>query len=186
MFGIGLPELILIMAVALIVVGPDKLPELAKSLGRGIVELKKAASGLKDSLNEEDDDTPGWDPQDINHHPNKLLEDAYNNLPEEAMPDKPGAVAAEKNEADASTSAAPEEISQAESNEADTITSTETEAISQTESDEADTITSTETEAISQAEPDEADTITSTETEAISQAEPDEAEKESQEKKSST
>ena len=35
MFGIGLPELILIMAVALIVVGPQKLPELAKALGKG-------------------------------------------------------------------------------------------------------------------------------------------------------
>ena len=89
MFGIGLPELILIMAVALIVVGPDKLPELAKSLGKGIVELKKAASSLKESLNEEDEKTPAWDQQDLDKHPNKLL-DAYKDLPEDAMADKFG------------------------------------------------------------------------------------------------
>ena len=122
MFGIGLPELILIMAVALIVVGPDKLPDLAKSLGRGIVELKKAASGLKDSLNEEDDDTPGWDPQNTDHHPNKLLEDAYNNLPEDAMPEKPDTVAAAESDtdADAEASTAPEETDQVDSTEPET------------------------------------------------------------------
>ncbi len=54
MFGIGLPELILIMAIALIVVGPEKLPELAKTLARQMVELKRAANALKDSLREED------------------------------------------------------------------------------------------------------------------------------------
>jgi len=57
MFGIGLPELILIMAVALIVVGPDKLPGLARSLAKGIVELKKATGTLKESL-QDDDDSP--------------------------------------------------------------------------------------------------------------------------------
>ncbi|NOR09988.1 MAG: twin-arginine translocase subunit TatB, partial [Desulfovibrionaceae bacterium] len=41
MFGIGLPELILIMGLALIVVGPDKLPGLAKSIAKQILELKK-------------------------------------------------------------------------------------------------------------------------------------------------
>jgi sec-independent protein translocase protein TatB len=40
MFGIGLPEMIVIMAVALIVVGPDKLPELARSLAKGIGEIR--------------------------------------------------------------------------------------------------------------------------------------------------
>ncbi|MFH1216316.1 MAG: twin-arginine translocase TatA/TatE family subunit [Pseudomonadota bacterium] len=53
MFGIGLPELILIMALALIVVGPDKLPDLAKSLAKQFLELKKTANALKDSLQEE-------------------------------------------------------------------------------------------------------------------------------------
>jgi sec-independent protein translocase protein TatB len=53
MFGIGLPELILILALALIVVGPEKLPDLAKSLAKQLLELKKTANALKDSLQEE-------------------------------------------------------------------------------------------------------------------------------------
>jgi len=52
MFGIGLPELILILALALIVVGPDKLPDLARSVAKGILELKKTANTLKESLSE--------------------------------------------------------------------------------------------------------------------------------------
>jgi TatA/E family protein of Tat protein translocase len=50
MFGIGMPELILILAIALIVIGPKKLPDLAKSLGRAMREFKKATSELKDSM----------------------------------------------------------------------------------------------------------------------------------------
>lgn len=50
MFGIGMPEMLLILAVALIVIGPKKLPELAKSLGRAFGEFKKATNELKGSL----------------------------------------------------------------------------------------------------------------------------------------
>jgi len=50
MFGIGLPEFLLIMAIALIVIGPKKLPDLAKALGKALGEFKKATSELKDSL----------------------------------------------------------------------------------------------------------------------------------------
>ena len=53
MFGIGLPELILILALALIVVGPDKLPDLARSVAKGILDLKKTANTLKESLTED-------------------------------------------------------------------------------------------------------------------------------------
>lgn len=53
MFGIGLPEFILIMALALIVVGPEKLPDLAKTLAKQLLELKKTANALKNSLQEE-------------------------------------------------------------------------------------------------------------------------------------
>ncbi|WP_084456306.1 twin-arginine translocase TatA/TatE family subunit [Desulfogranum mediterraneum] len=55
MFGIGLPEMIVIFAVALIVVGPDKLPELARSLAKGVFEMKKAVQQLKSNLSEEDE-----------------------------------------------------------------------------------------------------------------------------------
>lgn len=53
MFGIGLPEMILILALALIVVGPDKLPDLARSMAKGIMELKKTAETLKKNLSED-------------------------------------------------------------------------------------------------------------------------------------
>lgn len=54
MFGIGLPEMILILALALIVVGPDKLPDLARSLAKGLMELKKTAEGLKQTITDEE------------------------------------------------------------------------------------------------------------------------------------
>ena len=50
MFGIGMPELILILAIALIVIGSKKLPDLAKSLGRAMREFKKATHELKESI----------------------------------------------------------------------------------------------------------------------------------------
>ena len=50
MFGIGMPEMLLILAVALIVIGPKKLPDLARSLGRAFGEFKKATNDLKASL----------------------------------------------------------------------------------------------------------------------------------------
>jgi Tat protein translocase TatB subunit len=55
MFGIGMPELLLLLAIALIVVGPKKLPELARALGRGIAEFKKATNELKESLEDNTD-----------------------------------------------------------------------------------------------------------------------------------
>jgi len=50
MFGIGMPEMLLILAIALIIIGPKKLPDLAKSLGRAFAEFKRATSELKESL----------------------------------------------------------------------------------------------------------------------------------------
>ena len=54
MFGIGLPEMIVIMAVALIVVGPDKLPDMARTVAKWVLELKKTVNQVKESLADED------------------------------------------------------------------------------------------------------------------------------------
>ncbi|MBI4697994.1 MAG: twin-arginine translocase TatA/TatE family subunit [Nitrospirae bacterium] len=52
MFDLGIQELIVIFIVALIVFGPKKLPEIGKTLGKGVLELKKALRGFQDSIKE--------------------------------------------------------------------------------------------------------------------------------------
>jgi sec-independent protein translocase protein TatB len=50
MLGIGMQEIIIILVVALIIIGPKKLPDLARALGRAMGEFRKAADDLKDNL----------------------------------------------------------------------------------------------------------------------------------------
>lgn len=50
MFGLGFGELVLIFLIALIFIGPKKLPELAKGLGKGIREFQNAAKGFSDQM----------------------------------------------------------------------------------------------------------------------------------------
>ena len=54
MFGsIGMPELIIILTIALIIFGPRKLPELGRSLGTSLGEFKRASNELRNTLDEE-------------------------------------------------------------------------------------------------------------------------------------
>ena len=53
MWNIGMPELIIILVIALIIFGPRKLPELGRSLGKSIGEFKKASNELRNTLDEE-------------------------------------------------------------------------------------------------------------------------------------
>jgi sec-independent protein translocase protein TatA len=56
MFGLGAPELVLIFVVILLLFGGKKLPELARGLGKGIREFKKAKDDIGDTMNREADD----------------------------------------------------------------------------------------------------------------------------------
>jgi len=53
MGSLGVPEMIIIFVVALIVFGPKKLPELGKSLGKGLAEFRRASNELKSTIEEE-------------------------------------------------------------------------------------------------------------------------------------
>jgi sec-independent protein translocase protein TatA len=55
-FNLGPGELLLILAIALVVLGPKKLPEAGRSLGKGLREFKESVSGM--SAKDEDDDSP--------------------------------------------------------------------------------------------------------------------------------
>ncbi len=52
MFNLGMTELLIILGVALLVLGPKKLPELARALGKGLAEFKRATSDLHVTLDE--------------------------------------------------------------------------------------------------------------------------------------
>ena len=60
MFGIGIGELIVVLIIAFVVVGPEKLPHIARTLGKGFHELRRATEGIRAEIEREDlfSDTP--------------------------------------------------------------------------------------------------------------------------------
>jgi TatA/E family protein of Tat protein translocase len=97
MFNIGLPELLIILAIALIVFGPNKLPELAKAVGRAMREFKKATDEVKESFVAET--------KDLEEVKDSLTKDYYAGLmedtsvpPEKAMETSSPSAASEPNE----------------------------------------------------------------------------------------
>ncbi len=70
MFGIGMSEMLIILSVALLVFGPQKLPEIAKSIAKGLKELRRAGDDLRSSVNFDlDDDKPMRRPPPRTQHP---------------------------------------------------------------------------------------------------------------------
>lgn len=72
MFGIGFQEMLIILVVVLIFFGPKRLPDLAKSLGKGIAEFKKASEevrkGIEDAVKEESEAEPPTPPGDLSSY----------------------------------------------------------------------------------------------------------------------
>ena len=59
MFGqVGSLEIVVVLIIALVVLGPKRLPEVARSVGRGVRELREAMSGAGDDDDEDDDEVP--------------------------------------------------------------------------------------------------------------------------------
>ena len=87
MFGIGVQELIIIAIIALLVVGPKKLPDLAKTLGKGFRDFKNATEGITEELKQtmKSDDKPDEKPKDDASKDSLLL----TNDQAKPKPDKP-------------------------------------------------------------------------------------------------
>jgi Tat protein translocase TatB subunit len=105
MFGIGFPELIFIFIVALIVLGPDKLPEVAKQMAKFVMQLKKTAEDFKNEFDKDmgEDLNKLKDIKDqINIDPKKELEekfkDIYSPVNDGLKPDMEGWKPMEKDE----------------------------------------------------------------------------------------
>jgi sec-independent protein translocase protein TatA len=65
MFNMGMTEMIIIGAIALIIIGPKKMPDLARALGRGIKEFRKASTEFKSTIANEIDKTAGTEVKDL-------------------------------------------------------------------------------------------------------------------------
>jgi sec-independent protein translocase protein TatA len=77
MFNMGMTEMLIIGAIALVVIGPKKLPDIARSLGRGLKEFKKASNEFKHTIKQELDESTGSETKDLA----KMALDLKKNIP---------------------------------------------------------------------------------------------------------
>jgi len=110
MFNIGLPELLIIVAIALIVFGPNKLPELARAFGRAMREFRKATEEVKESFEAETRDLEEIKHTISGNHLSTLLEETSTAV--EAVPAETGQETVSSEGSSPSTeSSSPETIS---------------------------------------------------------------------------
>jgi sec-independent protein translocase protein TatA len=95
MFGIGMPELLLILGLALIVLGPKKLPELAKALGKGMAEFRRATDELKQEFRQMENDVEdsnqiaaAQDEPPLENPAEPAIADSTSSAPESSAPEK--------------------------------------------------------------------------------------------------
>ena len=87
MLGIGMQEILIILVVALVIIGPKRLPDLAKTLGKGFAEFKKAADDLQDTVRR---DLETERHQDLKgKYPHLIPEDADEESHAGASPEEP-------------------------------------------------------------------------------------------------
>ena len=93
MFGIGLPELMVIIVVAIVVFGPDRLPDFARQAGRMVRQVRKFTESARDEIREElgpefsDFELTDLDPR---RAVRKYIDDAWNEAEEDKEPVRPG------------------------------------------------------------------------------------------------
>ncbi|MEC7277421.1 MAG: twin-arginine translocase TatA/TatE family subunit [Bdellovibrionota bacterium] len=75
MFGLGAGEILIILAFALIFIGPKKLPELARNLGKGIREFQKAKDELMNHVHSEADDDHHASLTGVNEADDEVIEE---------------------------------------------------------------------------------------------------------------
>ena len=94
MFGsIGMPELIIILTLALIIFGPRKLPELGRSLGKSLGEFKRASNELRNTLDEEirlEDERSTRPPRPAAETPRVTATDLPEDTPDQTVPRETG------------------------------------------------------------------------------------------------
>ena len=100
MGSLGLPEIAFIFIIALLIFGPKKLPELGRTLGRGMAEFRRATDELKRSINTELalDENPApavlrtrrlEDPEETRHHEPVIVAEPPGEAPEMTKPGRP-------------------------------------------------------------------------------------------------
>ncbi len=91
MFGIGMTELLVILALALLVLGPKRLPGLARSLGRGLAEFRRASTDLRREFLDVAEETR-IEPPDAHPRPGETAE------PDTAQPAPPSSTTGNSDE----------------------------------------------------------------------------------------